>query len=203
MAARKHTKIPVSEYTRNGLRNGHAPGYNEESTHCHPDHEHSITLASAYDGLVHASDIRYHYQQGDVSGGDEPFYYKPYVHLQQAAEQERHGKRAGQRLCLPWLSRGDKKILDRANEHRAIQSGSSFVATRSWLRRGASGKEELRCADCTRTSCCKKDAEEQFSDEGQDAKDICLKKYWKDFFSETSWHGCRLVVESKKRFYMR
>ena len=180
-------------------RNGHPAGYSDESAHPDPDHEHYVTLTdldrNAESGVMYISDVRRHNDDNGVFTGEEQFYYKPYAHLQQQVQQERRGKGVGhQTRCLQWCFRNRSKNLVKSVKH-----GSSFSANGPFSFQHARAGEDVR----ERPHACGQESDQRFSNAGPDWNKISLRDYWADFLSQTSWHGCRTIVDTSKRMVIR
>ena len=181
-------------------RNGHTASFSGEGSRMGHDQELFITLDHGGDSDVrHISDIRYHYSDHDAAPGDKPFYYKPYVHLQQM-HSERRAKRSGlRRQCFPWRFCGRRKTSKQPIKHSEC-SWSTSAKIASQHRCACSGGKAIGAAGC---NIHDKRAGHLFCGTSQDPRDISLKDYWFNFLSQTSWHGCRLVVDPNKRLFIR
>ncbi|GFO04853.1 amiloride-sensitive cation channel 1, neuronal [Plakobranchus ocellatus] len=149
---------------------------------------------------MRCSGSRYYYSDSDVST-EQCFYYKPYLHLQQ--KQKQNSKASGHnRRCSPWsLHPRHQKSPQPLESSYALSTTYPVVRGTNFVPCAYTAGEDGGI-DGWKNDRSDKEAEHIDASSDQQ-KEISLRQYWVDFLSQTSWHGCRTIVDSNKRMYLR
>ncbi|RUS74690.1 hypothetical protein EGW08_017548 [Elysia chlorotica] len=140
-------------------------------------------------------------------GGEEPFYYKPYAHLQPQARLARCDRGAGGRgpRCLQWCYRHGRRMFNKPDKSRESASFAATAASRLRFQISQAGDDAGSdgLGARKRRPGGGKDRDSDLSAAGNAGNDVSLREYWRDFMSQTSWHGCRLIVDPSKLLIIR